>query len=139
MIFIQSKLTEMKQKEDIVYGKLKQLQITDPHFIGTPEKMNPFMFWKVSFHSLMAARKQGLERDNSSMYREANSTLTRILKAHLVSYWYITPPQFEKFFEEIGIPVEEGDKSSFQPPTITPAVIENVVKTAAKYGVEIKL
>ena len=51
----------------------------------------------------------------------------------------ITPPQFEKYFEEIGIPVEEGDKPSFQPPTITPAVIENVVKTAAKYGVEIKL
>jgi len=50
----------------------------------------------------------------------------------------ISPPQFEKFFEEIGIQVE-GDKSSFQPPQITPAVIENVVKTAAKYGIEIKL
>jgi quercetin dioxygenase-like cupin family protein len=48
----------------------------------------------------------------------------------------ITPPQFEKFFEEIGIPI--NDKSSFQPPQITPAVIENVVKTAAKYGLEIK-
>ena len=48
----------------------------------------------------------------------------------------ITPPQFEKFFEEIGISVDE--KSSFQPPQITPAVIENVVKTAARYGLEIK-
>ena len=49
----------------------------------------------------------------------------------------ITPPQFEKFFEEIGIPID--DKSSFQPPQITPAVIENVVKTAARYGLEIKI
>lgn len=49
----------------------------------------------------------------------------------------ITPPQFEKFFEEIGIPVD--DKSSFQPPQITPSVIGNVVKTAAKYGLEIKI
>jgi len=48
----------------------------------------------------------------------------------------VTPPRFEKFFEEIGIPVD--NKSSFQPPPITPAVIENVVKTAAKYGLEIK-
>jgi mannose-6-phosphate isomerase-like protein (cupin superfamily) len=49
----------------------------------------------------------------------------------------ITPPQFEKFFEEIGIPID--DKSSFQPPQIRPAVIENVVKTAARYGLEIKI
>ncbi len=49
----------------------------------------------------------------------------------------ITPPQFEKFFEEIGIPVK--DKLSFQTPQITPAIIENVVKAAAKYGVEIKI
>ena len=49
----------------------------------------------------------------------------------------ITPPQFEKFFQEIGIPID--DKSSFQLPQITPAVIENVVKTAAKYGLEIKI
>jgi hypothetical protein len=47
----------------------------------------------------------------------------------------ITPPQFEMFFKEIGIPVDE--KSSFQPPPITPTVIENVVRTAAKYGLEI--
>jgi hypothetical protein len=39
------------------------------------------------------------------------------------------------FFKEIGIPVDE--KSSFQPPPITPTVIENVVRTAAKYGLEI--
>jgi quercetin dioxygenase-like cupin family protein len=48
----------------------------------------------------------------------------------------ITPPQFEKFFEEIGIPIK--DKASFQPPVITRAFIENIVKTAAKYGLEIK-
>jgi quercetin dioxygenase-like cupin family protein len=48
----------------------------------------------------------------------------------------ITPPRFEKFFEEIGIPID--DKSSFQPPPITPAVIENVVKAGARYGLEIK-
>ena len=47
-----------------------------------------------------------------------------------------TPPQFEKFLQEIGIPID--DKSSFQPPPIIPTVIENVVKKAAKYGVEIK-
>jgi mannose-6-phosphate isomerase-like protein (cupin superfamily) len=50
----------------------------------------------------------------------------------------IAPPKFEKFFEEIGIPVD-GEKSSFQPPPITPTIIENVVKTAAKYGIEIRL
>jgi|SRR5215510_3955216 mannose-6-phosphate isomerase-like protein (cupin superfamily) len=47
----------------------------------------------------------------------------------------ITPPQFEKFFEEIGIPID--DKLLFQPPPITPTLIEDVVKAAAKYGVEI--
>jgi mannose-6-phosphate isomerase-like protein (cupin superfamily) len=49
----------------------------------------------------------------------------------------ITPPQFEKFLEEIGVPIE--DKMSFQPPPITDDVIQNVVKTAAKYGLEIKI
>ena len=39
----------------------------------------------------------------------------------------ITPPQFEKFFEEIGIPID--DKLLFQPPPITPSLIENVVET----------
>jgi hypothetical protein len=43
----------------------------------------------------------------------------------------ISPPQFE-----IGIPIK--DKSSFEPPQITPAVVENVVKIAARYGLEIK-
>jgi hypothetical protein len=47
----------------------------------------------------------------------------------------ISPPQFEKFFEEIGIPID--DKLLFQPPPITHALIEDIVKTAAKYGVEI--
>ena len=49
----------------------------------------------------------------------------------------ITPPQFEKFFEEIGISVD--DKSSFQPPQITPDIIENVIETGARYGLEIVL
>jgi hypothetical protein len=49
----------------------------------------------------------------------------------------ISPPKFEKFFEEIGISMD--GKSSFQPPPqITPFMIENVVKTAARYGLEIK-
>jgi quercetin dioxygenase-like cupin family protein len=48
----------------------------------------------------------------------------------------ITPPCFEKFFQEIGIPIV--DKSSFQTPQITPSMIENIVKTAARYGLEIK-
>jgi len=49
----------------------------------------------------------------------------------------ITPSNFEKFFEEIGIPID--DKSSVQPPPqITPSMIENVVKIAARYGLEIK-
>ena len=48
----------------------------------------------------------------------------------------ISPPQFEMFLQDIGLPIE--DKSSFRPPLITPAVIENVVKTAARYGLEIK-
>ena len=48
----------------------------------------------------------------------------------------ISPPQFETFLQDIGLPIE--DKSSFRPPLITPAVIENVVKTAARYGLEIK-
>ena len=48
----------------------------------------------------------------------------------------ISSPQFETFLQDIGLPIE--DKSSFRPPLITPAVIENVVKTAARYGLEIK-
>jgi|SRR5690349_18578455 mannose-6-phosphate isomerase-like protein (cupin superfamily) len=49
----------------------------------------------------------------------------------------ISPPKFEKFFKEIGIPIE--DKMSFQLPMITDDVIQNVVKTAARYGLEIKI
>lgn len=45
----------------------------------------------------------------------------------------ITPPQFEKFFEEIGIPVD--DKLLFQPSPIIPALIENVIETAANYEI----
>jgi hypothetical protein len=48
----------------------------------------------------------------------------------------IIPPQFKRFLEEIGIPID--DKPSFQPPPVTSAVVENIVKTAAKYGLEIK-
>jgi hypothetical protein len=48
----------------------------------------------------------------------------------------IIPPQFEKFFEEIGIPIE--DESSFHPFLVTSATIENIVKIYAKYGFEIK-
>jgi quercetin dioxygenase-like cupin family protein len=48
----------------------------------------------------------------------------------------ITPSRFEKFFEEIGIPII--DKSSFKPPQMTSTMIENIIKTAAKFGLEIK-
>jgi quercetin dioxygenase-like cupin family protein len=51
----------------------------------------------------------------------------------------ITPPEFEKFFEEIGIPIEKGERFSFTPPKITPADIEKVVKAAEKYGLEIRI
>jgi hypothetical protein len=70
-------------------------------------------------------------REEFHTYKNIGSSFGKLLLI-------ITPPQFEKFFEEIGKPVE-GEKSSFQPPPITPAVIENVVKTAAKYGIEIRL
>jgi quercetin dioxygenase-like cupin family protein len=48
----------------------------------------------------------------------------------------ITPSHFEKFFDEIGIPID--NKSSFKPPQIIPSMIEDVVNTAASYGLEIK-
>ena len=63
-------------------------------------------------------------------YKNIGSSLGKLLLI-------ITPPQFEKFFEKIGIPID--DKSSFQPPPVTPSIIENVVKTAARYGLEIKI
>lgn len=63
-------------------------------------------------------------------YKNIGSSFGRLLVV-------ITPPQFEKFFEEIEIPID--DRSSFQPPQITPAVIENVIKTAARYGLEIRI
>jgi mannose-6-phosphate isomerase-like protein (cupin superfamily) len=63
-------------------------------------------------------------------YKNIGSSFGRLLVV-------ITPPQFEKFFEEIGIPID--DRSSFQPPQITPVVIENVIKTAARYGLEIRM
>lgn len=63
-------------------------------------------------------------------YKNIGSSFGRLLVI-------ITPPRFEKLFEEIGIPVD--DKSSFQPPQITPAVIEKVVETAARYDLEIVL
>jgi quercetin dioxygenase-like cupin family protein len=49
----------------------------------------------------------------------------------------ITPPHFENFFKDIGIPID--DKSSFQSPQITPIMIENIVKTASRYGIVIKI
>jgi quercetin dioxygenase-like cupin family protein len=69
-------------------------------------------------------------RDEFHTYKNNGSSFGKLLVI-------ITPPKFEKFFEEIGIPVD--DKSSFQPPQITPAVIGNVVEKAARYGLEIKI
>lgn len=48
-----------------------------------------------------------------------------------------TPPDFEKFFKEVGIVV--GERSSFKKPEITPADVEKVVEIASKYGLEIKI
>ena len=62
-------------------------------------------------------------------YKNIGSSLGKLLVI-------ITPPRFEKFFEEIGIPII--DKSSFQPPQVTPTMIEYIVKTAARFGLEIK-
>ena len=71
------------------------------------------------------------------MFQEGSFTLKNIGSSFGKLLLNITPLQFEKFFEEIGIPVK--DKLSFQTPPITSAIIENVVKAAAKYGVEIKI
>ena len=71
-----------------------------------------------------------VQRGEFHTYKNISSSFGRLLVI-------ITPPQFEKFFEEIGIPVD--DKSSFQPPQITPDTIENVVEAGARYGLEIVL
>ena len=69
-------------------------------------------------------------RGQSHTYKNIGKAVGKLLLIN-------TPPNFEKFFEEIGIPI--NDKSSFQPPSkITPSLIENVVKTATRYGLEIK-
>jgi hypothetical protein len=62
-----------------------------------------------------------LPRGEFHTYKNIGSSLGKLLLI-------ISPPQFEKFFQDIRLPIE--DKSSFRPPRITPAVIENVVKTA---------
>ena len=48
----------------------------------------------------------------------------------------ITPPHFEKFFEEIGIPID--DRSSFKPQQIIHSMIEDVIKTASRYGLKVR-
>jgi len=63
-------------------------------------------------------------------YKNIGSSAGRLLLV-------ISPPNFEKFFEEIGIPID--DKSSFQPPSqITPSMIDKIINTATRYGLEIK-
>lgn len=47
---------------------------------------------------------------------------------------WVTPAGFEKFFAEVGVPVVE---SLATPPAVSPAVIEKVMATAPKYGLEI--
>ena len=46
---------------------------------------------------------------------------------------WVTPAGLEKFFAEIGTPVEQ----SALPPAISPADLEKVLATAPKYGLEI--
>jgi quercetin dioxygenase-like cupin family protein len=47
---------------------------------------------------------------------------------------WVMPAGFEKFFAEVGVPVTEPLTT---PPAISPAVIEKVMATAPKYGLEI--
>ncbi len=63
-------------------------------------------------------------------YRNIGNSLGKLLLV-------ITPPDFEKFFQEVGIVVEE--RSSFKEPQITHADVEKAVEIASKYGLEIKI
>ncbi len=47
---------------------------------------------------------------------------------------WVMPAGLERFFVEIGVPVEEKSAS---PPSITPETIKKVMSTAPKYGLEI--
>jgi len=47
---------------------------------------------------------------------------------------WVMPAGLEKFFAEVGLPVTEP---STTPSAISPAVIEKVMATAPKYGLEI--
>lgn len=73
------------------------------------------------------------------MCQEENFIPTKIKFCKQAIGSYYSHPEFDKFFEEIGIPVEKGERFSFTPPNITSADIENVVKAAEKYGLEISI
>ena len=127
----------MKLREYIAFGKLMSLQIMDPLFINIRWRMRHFMFWKEYFPFHMEIKMQRWIKDNSFMSQEVSFILIKILADSLGKLLVIiTPPRFEKFFEEIGIPII--DKSSFQPPQVTSTMIENIIKTAARFGLEIK-
>jgi mannose-6-phosphate isomerase-like protein (cupin superfamily) len=91
---------------------------------------------EFAFHYGSSKTKAGkgqfmyVPRGEFHTYRNIGSSVGKLLVI-------ITPPQFEKFFEEIGMAVPEN-KSSFNPPQITAADVEKVVNVAAKYGLEIK-
>jgi quercetin dioxygenase-like cupin family protein len=47
---------------------------------------------------------------------------------------WVTPSGLEKFFAEVGLPVEDPTAA---PPSVSPADIERMLASASKYGLEI--
>jgi quercetin dioxygenase-like cupin family protein len=71
-----------------------------------------------------------LPRGEFHTYKNIDNSVGKLLAV-------ITPSEFEKFFEEIAIPIY--DESSFNPPEVTAADIEKVISTARKYGLDFKI
>jgi mannose-6-phosphate isomerase-like protein (cupin superfamily) len=122
--------------------------------IGGDETQGRYSVWKIEAipnngpplhkHSMEDEAFYVLEGDFSFPYGSSKDTraskgqFTYVPIGEFHTYKNIGSSPLEKFFQEIGIPIE--DKTSFQPPQITPAVIENIVNVAAvRYGLEIKI
>ena len=123
--------------EYIAFGKLEWVLIMDPLHKHSMED-EAFYVLEGEF-SFLYGNKEAKVADKGQLINAPRGqfhTYKNIGRSVGKLLLIITPPNFEKFFEEIGIPID--DKSSFQPPQTTPFMIENVVKTAARYGLEIK-